>query len=142
MQVDLVDDQSLSDCSHSISSINSDASILQTRHSAVDIASLLNQGVYSQEAAPGRSSRIERQLKSSASSVPQQSADRVSGGSLETSHVGGPASNIPEVLHNSSSATASSQQFGAADSHSTEPSHTSRVSTVAIRPSGPVSLER
>ena len=121
--MDLVDADGLAECSRLIRGINSEAMLLQTEHSSAGVASLLNQGIYSQDtaAANGNLSKWSAPV----SSVSQREADSLASDSRR-----------------SSSASKSAQHVGAAEEHPEEHRHSSRVSTMAIRPSGPLQLPR
>lgn len=129
----------LAECSGLIRSMNADAPIVRTQHSSVKIASLLNQRIYTQDAASAASSHTVPGL-----SLPSKryKADRSASASKA------PESNRPAIdqsvdaSHSSSSTSISAQNANKSQQGSGEHNHTSRVSTMAIRPSGPVALQR
>jgi G3E family GTPase len=137
-QVDLVDADGLAECSRLIRGINSEAMLLQTEHSSAGVASLLNQGIYSQDTAVANSKLSK--WSAPVSSVSQWEADSHASDSGQSAS--GPASRKKDVLHSSGSASKSAQHVGAAEEHPEEHRHSSRVSTMAIRPSSPLQLSR
>ena len=138
LQVDIVDAEELEDCSSLIRSINADATILPTQHSSVDVASLLHQGIYIQDTASADSSPAKQDLD--APSKWSRAGITMSASRQAESH--GPSLDHSANALHSSSAHKSTQHAHKLPQYSGDHSHTSRVSTMAIRPSGPVPLQR
>lgn len=139
VQVDLVDADRLAECSSLIRSINADATIQHTQQSSVNVTNLLNQGVYSQNAASATSSCAVQHLTAPAL---YHRADMSARGSREAEsstrlHIGN-----GDALHSSSSVPRPAQHATAVRHDTEVHSHNSRVSTMAIRPSGSVNLQR
>ena len=129
----------LAECSSLIKGINADAVIVQTQNSLVKVASLLNQGIYNQEAASASSRNfmqgLERPLKWDKAEQSAADGREVKDHNESLNHNG-------DALHSSSAAPRSAQHAHKLQQDSGEHSHSSRVSTMAIRPSGPVPLQR
>lgn len=136
--MDLVDAQDLAECSDMIMGINSDAAIMQTQHSSVPVTRLLNQGVYRQESALGTLSDVTHQNLSTSAKL---AAQREANGKAEASST---SQQNGDSLDGSSPAHPSGQQHAGPHHHSEERrgGHTSKVSTVALHPPGPVPLQR
>ena len=139
VQVDLVDVVRLAECSSLIRSINADATIQHTQQSSVNVTSLLNQGVYSQDAASATSSRAVQHLTAPAL---YHKADMSAHRSREAESSVSPQISNGDAVNSSSSVPRPAQRATAVRHDPEEHSHTSRVSTMAIRPSGSVNLQR
>ena len=134
-----MDAQELAECSDMIMGINSDAAIMQTQHSSVPVTRLLNQGVYRQESALGTLSG-DTHLKSSTSA--SLAAHRKANGKAEASSTRGQQDS--DSLDGSSPPHLSAQEHADPhpDSEEHHGGHTSKISTVALHPPGPVPLQR
>ena len=135
-QVDLVDAVELAECSSLIRGINADVKITHTQNSSVKVARLLNQGIYNQDAATAAASHSVQALQRPSK---WDRAEKSASASREAS------SHREHLNHNgdsSSAAPRSAQQAHKIQQQPGQHSHSSRVSTMAIRPSSPVPLQR
>ena len=134
-----MDVDSLAECSSLIRRMNADATILQTQHSLVNIASLLHKGFYNQDAGSAASSHAAQDANAP-SIRPRE--DRSASASTQGASHSASLDHSGDGVQGSFSASASVQQARRFQLDPEGHRHTSRVSTMAIRPSGPVPLQR
>ena len=134
-----MDADELEECSSLIRGMNADAAILPTQHSLVNITSLLHQGIYIQDDASAASSHAAQGLDASSK---WHKAEKSTNASRQAESHGPSLDHSANASHGSSSASISAQHAHKFPRDSGDHSHASRVSTMAIRPSGPVPLQR